>query len=172
MTVSLEQINAIPAAACAELFAACCGSSRWVSELVGRRPFASLSELRRVADDIWWTLDESDWLEAFAHHPRIGGTRSASPQSERAAAWSAGEPAAGAPAAADARSELAAINDSYENKFGFIYIVSAAGRSAGELLDIARQRLTNDRSVELRIAAEEQRKITNLRLEQLIMESA
>jgi OHCU decarboxylase len=172
VTVSLAQVNTLPTAACAELFAACCGSPRWVSELVGRRPFASLGELRRAADDIWWTLDESDWLEAFAHHPRIGGTRSASPQSERASSWSAGEQAGVATAAAHARSELAAINDAYESKFGFIYIVSAAGRSAGELLDIARERLTNDRDVELRIAAEEQRKITNLRLEKLIMEGA
>ena len=69
-------------------------------------------------------------------------------------------------------SELAAINDAYEARFGFIYIVCAAGKSAEELLDIARARLTNERDVELRVAAEEQRKITNLRLEKLIMESA
>jgi OHCU decarboxylase len=170
VTVSLAQLNALPAAACAELFAACCGSSRWVSELVALRPFASLDELRRSADDIWRTLGVSDWLEAFAHHPRIGGTRSASPQSERAASWSAGEQASVAAATAHARSELAAINDAYENKFGFIYIVSATGKSAGELLDIARARLTNNRDVELRIAVEEQRTITSLRLEKLIME--
>ena len=157
---------------CAELFAACCGSSRWVSAVVARRPFASYDELCRVADDIWWSLDEADWLEAFAHHPRIGGTRSASPQSERAASWSAGEQAGVATAAANARSEIAAINDAYEARFGFIYIVSAAGKSAEELMDIARARLTNERDVELRIAAEEQRKITNLRLGKLIMESA
>ena len=172
MTVSLAQLNALPAAACAELFAACCGSSRWVSELVALRPFASLDELHRVGDDVWWTLEESDWLEAFAHHPRIGGTRSASPQSERAASWSAGEQAGVATAAANARSELAAINDAYEARFGFIYIVSAAGKSAEELLDIARTRLANDRDVELRVAAEEQRKITNLRLRKLITEGA
>ena len=172
MTVSLAQLNALPLASCAEVLAACCGSSRWVSAVVSRRPFASFDELCRVADDIWWTLDEADWLEAFAHHPRIGGTRSAAQQSERAASWSAGEQAGVATAAANARSEIAAINNAYEARFGFIYIVSAAGKSAEELIDIARARLTNERDVELRIAAEEQRKITNLRLEKLIMEGA
>ena len=171
MTVSLEQINAIPAAACAELFAACCGSSRWVSGLVARRPFASLEELRRIGDEIWWSLNVDDWREAFTHHPRIGGTQSASPQSERASSWSAGEQAAVTTAAAAARTELAAINDEYEEKFGFIYIVCAAGRSANELLEIARRRLTNDRDTELRVAADEQRQITNLRLGKLIMGS-
>jgi OHCU decarboxylase len=171
VTVSLAKLNALPVAACAELFTACCGSSRWVSRVVDRRPFASLNELHRVADDVWWSLDSSDWLEAFAHHPRIGGTGSASPQSARAASWSAGEQAAVATSAASTKSELAAINDAYEAKFGFIYIVSAAGRSAAELLDVARARLANDRDLELRVAAEEQRKITSLRLGKLITES-
>ena len=171
MTVTLGELNALRAADCAEMFAACCGSSRWVSDLVARRPFASLDELRRIGDEIWWTLDADDWLEAFAHHPRIGGTRSASPQSERASSWSAGEQSAVTTAAASARTELAAINDEYEAKFGFIYIVCASGRSATELLEIARRRLTNDRDTELRVAAEEQRQITNLRLGKLITES-
>jgi 2-oxo-4-hydroxy-4-carboxy--5-ureidoimidazoline (OHCU) decarboxylase len=60
---------------------------------------------------------------------------------------------------------LRQINDEYEAKFGFIYIVCASGRSASELLEIARRRLTNDRDTELRVAAEEQRQITNLRWE-------
>lgn len=171
MTVSLAQLNALPAPDCAELFAACCGSSRWVSELVARRPFASLMELRSVGDDIWWALDASDWLEAFAHHPRIGGTQSSAAQSERASTWSASEQAAVTTAAPSARTELATINDAYETKFGFIYIVCASGRSAQELLAIARDRLGNDLDVELRVAAEEQRQITNLRLGKLITES-
>jgi OHCU decarboxylase len=126
--------------------------------------------LSRAADEIWWALDPADWLEAFSHHPRIGGTRSASRQSERAASWSAGEQAAVATAEESAKTELASINEQYEDQFGFIYIVSAAGKSASELLGIARARLSNDREAELRVAAEEQRKITQLRLEKLITE--
>ena len=171
MTITLGELNALRAADCAEMLAACCGSSRWVSGLVSHRPFASLEELRRIGDEIWWSLDAHDWLEAFSHHPRIGGTRSLSPQSERASSWSAAEQAAVTTAAAAARTELAAINDEYEAKFGFIYIVCASGRSADELLEIARGRLGNDRDTELRVAAEEQRQITNLSLGKLITES-
>jgi OHCU decarboxylase len=171
VTVTLGELNALPAADCADLFVACCGSSRWVSGLVAHRPFASLAELRRIGDEIWWSLDPRDWLEAFSHHPRIGGTRSASPQSERAASWSAGEQSAVTTAAASARTELEAINDAYEAKFGFIYIVCASGKSADELLQIARSRLANDRDAELRVAAEEQRQITDLRLGKLITEN-
>jgi OHCU decarboxylase len=70
-------------------------------------------------------------------------------------------------AVASTQNELAAINRSYENRFGHIYIVCASGKSAEELLAIARSRLSNDAEAELRVAAEEQRKITQLRLKKL-----
>jgi 2-oxo-4-hydroxy-4-carboxy-5-ureidoimidazoline decarboxylase len=130
-----------------------------------------MGDLLRVADEIWWTLDAADWLEAFAHHPRIGERESAAPQSERASSWSSGEQAVVATATASARNELAAINVAYEARFGFIYIVCAAGRSAAELLAMAHARLRNNPELELRVAAGEQSKITSLRLRKLIMES-
>ena len=122
--------------------------------------------LLRVADDVWWTLDEPTIGSRRSRIIRALAEREArSPQAERAASWSAGEQAGVATAAANARSELAAINDAYEARFGYIYIVCAAGKSADELLDIARTRLTNERDVELRVAAEEQRKITQSPIE-------
>jgi OHCU decarboxylase len=130
-----------------------------------------MGDLLRVADEIWWTLDAADWLEAFTHHPRIGEAQSAAPQSERASSWSASEQAGVATAAASVRSEVAAVNAAYEARFGFIYIVCASGRSAADLLEIARARLRNEPEVELRVAAEEQRQITSLRLRKLITET-
>ena len=168
MTITLAQLNALPADDCADMLASCCGSQRWVARMVEQRPFTSLDDVLRTAEHVWWAVDASDWLEAFMHHPQIGGTQSASAQSERASAWSAGEQAGVATADASAKSDLASINAAYLSRFGFIYIVSAAGKSADELLEIARGRLTNDRDTELRVAAEEQRKITKLRLEKLI----
>ena len=130
-----------------------------------------MGDLLRVADEVWWTLDAADWLEAFAHHPRIGEGQSAAPQSERASSWSAGEQAGVATAAASMRNEVAAVNAAYEARFGFIYIVCASGRSADDLLEMARARLRNEPEVELRVAAEEQRQITSLRLRKLITET-
>ena len=168
MTVTVGQLNDLSNDECAELLAACCGSQRWVSRMADQRPFTSLDDVLRTAEHVWWAVDAGDWLEAFMHHPPIGGTQSVSPQSERAASWSVGEQAGVSTAAPSAKSELAAVNEAYLAKFGFIYIVSAAGKSADELLDIARSRLGNNRDNELRVAAEEQRKITKLRLQKLI----
>ena len=68
----------------------------------------------------------------------------------------------------DVRQALANANREYERRFGYIYIVCASGRTAGELLATATERLRNDPDVELAVAADEQRKITRLRLEKLL----
>jgi OHCU decarboxylase len=135
--------------------------------MVSRRPFFSRDAVLRAGDDEWSVMGESDWLEAFSHHPRIG--ESAPVGSDATArSWSTLEQSAVASAGDETRIGLARLNHDYETRFGFIYIVSAAGKSAGDLLDLARKRMHNDRDTELRVAAEEQGKITRLRLERLL----
>jgi OHCU decarboxylase len=158
---TVSEFDDLPAARAADMIQPCCGAARWVAEMVARRPFGSLEELLASADEVWWSLEPDDWREAFAHHPRIG---------ERAAGWAAGEQAGVAGASGDVRDELAAANRAYEARFGHIYLVRATGRSAEELLALARARLANDAESELRVAAEEQRQITRLRLEKLFTE--
>jgi 2-oxo-4-hydroxy-4-carboxy-5-ureidoimidazoline decarboxylase len=146
---------------------ACCGAHRWVEQMMQARPFGSPARARSEADRIWSSLGPADWLEAFDHHPRIGEGKAAAPDA-RGANLSATEQSQVASAAAGVRAELAKVNAEYERRFGFIYIVCASGRSAARLLEIARDRLGNDRETELRIAAEEQRRIMQLRLARLL----
>lgn len=166
--VSVAEFDAMPALQAGRLLADCCGSSRWVSGMLARRPFGSRAAVFSAADEIWWSLEASDWREAFSHHPRIGEGRSAKPQSERGSAWAAGEQSAVGRADDETRAALASANSEYEQCFGFIYIVFATGKSAEEMLGLACERLRNDPKAELRIAAEEQGKITRLRLEKLL----
>jgi 2-oxo-4-hydroxy-4-carboxy-5-ureidoimidazoline decarboxylase len=166
--VTLDELDALSPDRAAEVLRACCGASRWVDAMVTRRPFASTDTVLSMADDIWLAMGPDDWREAFAHHPRIGERAAAKPQDERAAGWSASEQSSMANADASIHDELAEINRAYEARFGYIYIVCASGRSADELLEIARRRLTNAPDDELRIAAEEQRQITRLRLRKLL----
>jgi len=167
---NVSEFDDLPAAPAAELLRPCCGASRWVREMVARRPFGTLGELLAASDEVWWSLDPDDWREAFAHHPRIGERAAAVEQDARGAAWSAGEQSAVGDASHDVRAELAEANRAYEARFGHIYIVCATGKSAEEMLAIARARLDHDAETELRVAAEEQRKITRLRLEKLFTE--
>lgn len=146
----------------------CCGAHRWVEGMMAARPFKSAQRARDEADRVWSSLDRADWLEAFDHHPRIGETKAAIAQDATGAALSSSEQSQVASAEATIKRQLAKVNEEYERRFGYIYIVCASGRSAQELLAIARGRLQNDADTELRVAAEEQRKIMQLRLAKLL----
>ena len=157
----------MPAARAAELLSSCCGASRWVERMVARRPLGSLGALRTAADEIWRSLEPRDWREAFSHHPRIGERVGAIPQGERGSSWSAKEQSGVDDAAAEVRRALTQANREYEQRFGYVYIVFATGKTAEELLDICRRRLMNEPNDEIAVAAEEQRKIMQLRLARL-----
>lgn len=165
---SVSELDELPSDDAAALLTACCGSKRWVERMVAVRPFRSRGAVYGAADEIWWSLSSADWLEAFAHHPRIGAAKDAASQSGTAREWAAGEQSGVADANASVRQELTGTNEEYERRFGYIYIVCATGQSAAGMLDLAKVRLLNPPEVELRIAAEEQRKITRLRLAKLL----
>jgi 2-oxo-4-hydroxy-4-carboxy-5-ureidoimidazoline decarboxylase len=168
VTLTLAQFNALQHPEAAERLRACCGSSRWVEAMLARRPFDTLEQVLSAADEAWRATEPEDWEEAFAHHPRIGERQPTVPLSATAQAWSASEQATAARSDAAARAALAEANTAYEDRFGRIYLVCAAGRSAEELLADISARMRNDPKRELAVAAEEQRKITRLRLRHLI----
>jgi 2-oxo-4-hydroxy-4-carboxy-5-ureidoimidazoline decarboxylase len=142
---------------------ACCGAPRWADEMVARRPLVSAGELYAVADHVWSAMAESDWLVAFACHPRIGERKNAH-ATTRSAAWSRQEQSSAADAGGTVLAELAELNALYEQRFGFTYIICATGKSADEMLAILKRRVSSDRAAELREAAEQQRQIMQIRL--------
>src|SRR5208283_3733608 len=142
----------------------CCGSSAWSRELVACRPFDDEQSLITASDKIWNRLPLQDWLEALSKHPRIGEQKAPQAASVQSATWSAQEQQGVSAEGEAIQSALADANREYERRFGRVFIVCATGKSAGEMLEILRNRLRNDDVTELRVAAEEQRRITNLRL--------
>ena len=168
MIIALQQLNELAPEQAEAEFLKCCGSQAWANALSEARPFIDADALYHKADAIWWSLGEQDWLEAFRAHPKIGEQKAAAAQSEQARSWSAREQLGGQDAAAETKAALAAGNQEYEERFGFIFIVCATGKTSEEMLGTLNQRLQNDRETELRAAAEEQRKITRLRLEKLL----
>jgi 2-oxo-4-hydroxy-4-carboxy-5-ureidoimidazoline decarboxylase len=149
------------------MLAACCGATRWVDRMVARRPFGSSARLLAAARDEWFALGEADWREAFAHHPKIGDRDALRRHFPATAHLSEREQAGVSGAPDDVRNALAEGNREYQRRFGYIFIVCATGKTADEMLTLLRARLPNDPATELRIAAEEQAKITALRLMQL-----
>lgn len=148
---------------------ACCGARRWAAAMLALRPIANIIDLSAAADRVWSKMEEADWMEAFACHPRIG-ERKAMNASRKSAAWSQQEQSSAGSAAESVLEDLAAGNLLYEQRFGFTYIVCATGKSAEEMLAILNRRLGNDRAAELREAAEQQRQITQIRLGKWLIE--
>jgi 2-oxo-4-hydroxy-4-carboxy-5-ureidoimidazoline decarboxylase len=146
------------------LLTQCCGARRWVEQMLTRRPFGSDERLLAVAREVWFALDPGDWREAFAHHPTIGDRASLRERFPMTGTLSAREQSGIAGAGDEVLDALADGNRAYESRFGYIFIVCASGRSAAEMLSLLRARLPNPPDVEIRLAAEEQARITALRL--------
>lgn len=160
----LAKWNALSPEQAAAQILPCCGSSNWAHQLATHRPLCDEASLLAASDEIWRGLEPADWLEAFSKHPRIGERKAPSAAPSQSATWSAQEQKNVGEAAESVQQALAAANQAYEQRFGRVFIVCATGKSADEMLGILQQRMQNDEATELHAAAEEQRKITNLRL--------
>jgi OHCU decarboxylase len=166
--MTLDELNVLSPADAEAEFLKCCGSTAWAQKMVEARQFANVESLLAKGDEIWWSLSEADWLAAFRAHPKIGERKAAVAQSNQARNWSAQEQSGVASASAQTIDELARRNREYEERFGFIFIVCASGKSSEEMLSLLAERMSNDPEIELRVAAEEQRKITRLRVAKLL----
>ncbi len=164
----LPSLNALPAEAAVERLRRCCGSRRWAQAMADLRPFADAEDLFAVAKRVWEGLAPADWLEAFAAHPRIGGKDALREKFAATRAWARGEQAGAAQASEEVLAALERGNADYERRFGYIFIVCATGKSAAEMLELLRERLSHPPHKELKIAAAEQAKITQLRLRKLL----
>lgn len=166
--LDLGKINSVSADEAREQLGRCCGATRWVEAMVERRPFRSADELFEVADQIWYNLSPEDWREAFLHHPKIGDLESLKRKFASTSQWSTGEQSGVDGAPEEVLRALAAGNEEYEQKFGYIFIVCATGKTAVQMLSLLRQRLGNDPGTEIQTAMREQSKITRIRLEKLL----
>ena len=167
--MTLSDLNSLPKPTLAEVLQKCCGSTAWVESMVATFPIAAPEALLTEATTQWNKLTEADWREAFAHHPKIGGNVEALREKfASTSAWAEGEQASVREASQETLAALAAGNTEYEQKFGYIFIVCATGKSADEMLALLQARLPNTAEAELLIAAGEQDKITRIRLEKLL----
>ncbi|MDB5191737.1 MAG: uraD [Segetibacter sp.] len=164
----MVELNNLSEPALKEELAKCCGSKNWVNKIAASFPFTNVDELFAKAEQAWYECSEQDWLEAFTHHPKIGDANSLK---EKFASTShlASTEQAGVNSASDTIiSELAEYNKKYEEKFGYIFIVCATGKSAGDMLHLLKQRYKNDPATEIKIAMKEQNYITKIRLKKLL----
>lgn len=166
--MTLDELNALPAEEAWRVLERCCGATVWIDHVCAARPFESLAALKEASDAAFEKFRREDWKEAFAHHPRIGDLESVKRRFAATAAWAGEEQKGAAEAGESSLKAFAEGNAAYEARFGHIFIVCATGKSAREMLDMLKHRLENDPADEWQVAAEEQTKITRLRLNKLI----
>ena len=151
-----------PAEAAAAL-APCCASRQWAATVIAGRPYGTLARLTAASDAAIAALDWAGISEALAAHPRIGDAGAAAPGRE--AAWSAAEQSAAMAAGLTDRDRLAAGNAAYERRFGHVFLICAAGRSAADMLAAQARRMGNDPAAEREVVRAELLAIVALRLE-------
>lgn len=166
--MDIRQINQLDIDRATHLFMQCCTSQRWIKKMVTGRPYHNFADLSYSADQFWSQMTEQDYLQAFEGHPKIGDINSLHAKYANTKELAFGEQAGASQASEELISALADSNQTYEKKYGFIFIVCASGKTAEEMLVLLDTRLKNDRRRELEIASEEQRKILQLRLEKLL----
>ena len=167
--MTLKELNQLPESDLADALRKCCGSTTWVDNMLAMFPVADEKTLMEGANNVWNKLSEADWREAFTHHPKIGGDVAALREKfASTSTWAEGEQAAVRQASQVTLEALAAGNAEYEQKFGYIFIVCATGKSAEEMLALLQARLPNKPEDELKIVVGEQDKITRIRLEKLL----
>ncbi len=162
MNEVLAQWNSLDASSAAREALPCCGSQAWAESLASRRPITDEATLLAASDEIWRALPEAAWHEAFNSHPRIGQKKAISQATTESLRWSAKEQQNVNP---DDATKLEEANRRYEQKFHRISIICATGKSSAEILAILESHMNNDDPAELHDAAEQQRRITHLRLQ-------
>jgi allantoicase len=167
-TSGIARFNELKTSEARKVLLDCCGSRRWVSRMLAQKPYSSVDRLIDSAAVVWNGLEPADWLEAFLHHPAIGEKKAEAKQSENAKQWSSGEQSIAQMASPETLARLAEANREYREKFGYVFLICATGKAADEILEGLERRLPNDGQTELQIAAEEQLKITKLRLKKFL----
>lgn len=168
MSITLKAFNNLAQQQAVAELLKCCTSDAWANKLVERRPFSDMAQLKQAANECWDGLKESDYLQAFDGHPKIGDVNSLKAKYANTHSQALNEQSSVAQATDDIIKALATDNQRYVERFGFIFIVFASGKSAGQMLDLLQQRIDNDRATELKNATEQQRLIFQLRLDGLI----
>ncbi|MCB0444065.1 MAG: 2-oxo-4-hydroxy-4-carboxy-5-ureidoimidazoline decarboxylase [Gelidibacter sp.] len=167
--MTLNQLNSLSEQEAFAQLETCCVSKTWISKMVGSRPFSSEEILIKKAASIWYNLcNIEDFKEAFTGHPKIGAVESLQQKFAHTKDWANNEQAKVAEATMETIEALAKANQQYEDKFGYIFIVSASGKSADEMLAIVNTRLHHQTEDEIYVAMNEQHKITVIRLAKLI----
>ncbi len=160
--MGLDSFNALDRDAARSALRPCVDIDRWIDAVVDGRPYSDLDEAlaagRLAADP--WTEDEID--AALAHHPRIGDRPSGT---SAEATLSRSEQAGVDVTDSDVQGALVAGNLAYEDRFGRVFLIRAAGRSSQEILDALNARLLHSPDEELAVVAQQLREIAVLRLE-------
>lgn len=166
--MSVEWMNTASVLELGHFLRRCCACETWIHRMVCGRPYTSRDEVLKAADLNWRWLDDSDYLQAFEGHPMIGDFHSLQTRYADTRILASDEQSRVHSANHETLEALVAANAEYKARFGFVFIVCATGKSAEEILTLLHVRLGKTKDEELRHAAQEQCKITRIRLEKLL----
>jgi 2-oxo-4-hydroxy-4-carboxy-5-ureidoimidazoline decarboxylase len=158
----IEEFNALAEKEAADSLYKCLANRRWAAEVSSRRPYADAQSFLTAAGNALNRLTDDDWVAAFKAHPRIGERGGDAPES------SLREQSRAMQSASATLAALEAENRQYEERFGYVFLIRASGRSGEEILSELRRRMKNDPALELAEARRELSEIAGDRLLELV----
>jgi 2-oxo-4-hydroxy-4-carboxy-5-ureidoimidazoline decarboxylase len=164
-TSRLDALNAASTEQAAADLGACNASPLWIARVVAHRPYADAAALLRTAEDTARALPWDEVRTALDAHPRIGDRAEGQGTEAR---WSRQEQATVGSSDQATTDALHAGNATYEQRFGHVFLIRAADRSAEEMLAELRRRLGNNEAGERAEVTEQLAQITRLRLSKLL----
>ena len=140
--MTLPEFNLLEKEAAASMLMGCCGSSNWVKNMMLSFPYKNEQHLVEMAVTSWYdNCKETDWLEAFTHHPEIGDVKMLQEKFASTRHLAGNEQLSVNAASMETLTALSEANKAYKKSFGFIFIVCATGKSAEEMLQLLKDRL-------------------------------
>ncbi|MFI1421161.1 2-oxo-4-hydroxy-4-carboxy-5-ureidoimidazoline decarboxylase [Streptomyces sp. NPDC020731] len=157
----LARFNALEEHAALAALHEACASTAWARRLLAARPYTTADDLYAASDTAMADLTTADLEEAVAGHPPIGRPKPGDPASAR-------EQSGMADAPEGLKAEMLELNLAYQERFGHVFLVCAAGRTGEEMRDAVRERLGNAPEREREIVRTELGKINRIRLARLV----
>lgn len=161
----MKKLDALKGKDFTQLMLSFCGSKAFAKFVAAEKPLECTRTLFKTVDRAFAAMTNKDWLEAFEAHPQIGEKKKAETATQRSGEWSNGEQSRVSDASELTKEKLRLLNGEYYDKFGFIFICFATGRSAEQMLQLLERRVQRTRAEELQTAALEQAAITRLRID-------
>ena len=138
--------------------------TEWIAEkCYDSKPYNNVQELVNKMMEVFENSIKEKHLEILNSHPDLAVKKKLTKESENEQANANLNQCTN-----EEFEEFNRLNEKYKKKFGFPFIIAVKGKNKNEILNIFRQRITNNINLEFEEAKKQVKKIATFRLSEII----